>query len=148
MTFNVLCQSPNLNYTYTTTRTGNNGELEINLVSSVMHLGQPYGFRCDKVNFQDAWALQATRVYDKQLQILLHKFKEYRQNLQPISNYSRTVVQPDKPQSEIDSNAQKIPARSKEENEAADGRGTEALLSFCGVVARRSAPALPCPRER
>ena len=95
MTFNVLCSEFGVNYTYTTTRIGNNGELVINLGTSIMHLGQPYGFYCDKANYQDAWALEATRVYDKQLQILLHKFKEYRQNLQPISNYSRLLVKPE-----------------------------------------------------
>ena len=66
-------------YTSTLQRTSStpNG-LKINMNTTLQHLGQPFGFICPDANITSSSALEATRVYDKQLQILLFKFQQYR----------------------------------------------------------------------
>ena len=55
--------------------------LVIQMNTSLSHLGIPFGFICPSADIASSAALEATRVYDKQLQILLFKFKQYRENL-------------------------------------------------------------------
>ena len=64
--------------------------LIINMNTTLQHLGQPFGFICPDANITSSSALEATRVYDKQLQILLFKFQQYRDVLKVTTGPSVT----------------------------------------------------------
>jgi len=85
MYFEVTCSTPYQSYNCTLQRINDTG-LQITMNTTLTHLEDTFGFFCDNADISSSVALEATRVYDKQLQILLFKFKQYRHNIDEESN--------------------------------------------------------------